>query len=336
MKQKFVLFIITAVIFGAFIIGCSIAPGDKILIEQFGDKTLVYIIGNNGKDTETFAFNAAGDGGTWEVKEYTYGFPTAALETSGVYTDKEFFMEGGESGTFAYDTENFTIEITRKKTFRLKSGATTTYKDDYEWHTLTAAENPDAWKISRKTLLLTEDVLYESAFVTDRERVNIWTQIDNETEMDGDYEKRTYTYMMDIENKTFTEENHIISGISGAVPSEEFHEVTTSTYGITGVLLKGEETGDKELTDVWKKGNTVGLLCERTKEVELDYRGETAPEVPESVEDDGTKSTGTRGDNFALLDLNLSTRKFFIEYTNDEIIRNTSSFYYFILQRELK
>lgn len=309
--KKFLLSLLTLIIVSSIFFACSVPwdMGDNldnleevVFMDSFED--------SNGYDKTTLNFEDY----TFISEIYKYGFANAEAETSGKYTDKSWYMDEGSKGSFTYNNDSRLLIMTVTSEYRLKTDAETSYEADYEWHIITDDDDNTVKTVSLNALL-TQDGM-KMTFVNSEEED--WISNQTITYVDGATE--TYQKTLSISGTEFTETLTMTNTEKNAAASEIGHYTETYTYDVNNFFLSGEETGDKEFSEVWKEGNAVTFMLERTKYTRLSYTGTTAPEIPTADETTGTAQTGDYGVDYAKIDLTTDTETYSFTHFEDCIV----------------
>ncbi len=289
----------------------SCKPGFTVRVGSLKGETILFITDGNGKNYVTFTFNDDASGGTWETGRFDFGFPTESDATIGDYTLKEWYMTGGDRGTFTYDkeTERMTSIITH--VWKLKDGeqgAPPHYKDEYDWATYTESElgygvpagDSATWTEVADTFL-SYDTPTLKGFLDQGDDTNRWGYYQSTTETETVSGSTTTTVTETTETYTITEtevvydKTEVITETvdSGTPARETFREI--STYRVNNFFVSGKATESAAFDTVWKEGNEVTFLLERTKYEDIWYEGENPPSAPTVDEStgEGTNSGAT-------------------------------------------
>jgi len=265
----------------------------------------------NGHDYSVMTFDSTGKAGTLEVDMYEHGWATTTLAATGDYSTQTWVLAGGFKGTFTYDPDTFTLTATMTNIYTNTTAATYIGNGIYsafEWvdldtyftrmsgYTATGASytgsmnvrltadsiNPilsagtvaDTW-VSKGSY--TQGYTANSiAFAGGSTTTTTWTIPSTGTSITKDY----------VEVTTQT--------INTTTTTDTYEEITN--YSINKAFIVGaEDKTDETFSDIWKKGNAVTLMADRTKYSELEYIGTTVPTAPTVPATSTSATTGTYG-----------------------------------------
>lgn len=298
-----ILALACSLFFGA----CVPSPTGEIA--ELGGKTLRYLSvdsGYNGHDYGSFAFNAAGDGGSYELFAFEYDYPSAAAEAEGHYAGRTWIRRGGERGSFSYDRASGALASTPTDVFYMKEDAVSAYEGDFEYipyleyyqrssgdPAVTAAE-----KSSSRTVVFFQDNLVPAYFSGDAG----WRSVSVERES---FTSGGQGYAMETRREetlgvtaasvvSRTEEAVVIedpSGRSAAYWMERY------AFSVDAFHAVGTGPEPKDFDAAWKKGKALTLDLTKAEYVMATWDdGHPAPDAPEIDETDGISEANAPAD----------------------------------------
>jgi hypothetical protein len=333
------LILITALVFFG-VMSCK--KGVTIDVKSLDGETILYITDGNGKNYTTYTFNEDGTGGTWEWGVYTYDYPDQSAYDSSTYTDKEWFMNGGEKGTFSYNEETGRVTTTVTHVWKLKDGEggpPPHFKNDYAWATYTEdvlgyghPADDSASKVIETDTFFNYDTPMLIGYLSQGDDTNQWRYYEKTTESETEAGTTTVTVTEETTTYTITGTEVVRDGIrvetetvDGGTPTKETWR-DRYTYTLNNFFIGGEDTGDTEFDKAWREGNEVTLLLEETKYEDIYYEGDSEPDPPSVIDDTtgiGTNSNGTY--SYTVYEMRGQTAKWAFLHAGDAIFET----YYF-------
>ena len=293
MKLKSILILALAVLFFA---GC----GAGFLLDT-GDvkgKSFTYTMSGNGYDYATFTFDSTGTAGTFEMGMYTYGFATQVAQDSGKYTDKTWYMNDGQRGSFTFNEATYIATVTATEMYALDPDATTSFSADYTWLTLLDfmkdQMSPDVTAGSmtmEMTFVPNSDFVETEAAPYVKDGTN-WKTVMNQTMSVTANDVTTvmidnYSSTLTISGTQIVKQNAYFDSTKvGTADADTTTETITYTDTVTNFYIIGEETTDSMTFDkIWKEGNAVSFWTSEARYEDLEYDGPTAPSTAPDIDE---------------------------------------------------
>jgi hypothetical protein len=313
MKKSLINLAIATVVLAAIMLPAT-ACSPYNLTDSLGGKNLVYAYGQSSY--ESYAFNKKGDGGSYQLRYYTYGYPTAAAE--GDYARKTWFQTSGDRGTFTYNKGTLEIVYTRDFIFTRIPNRATSYQADYMEFAM--VDLYKAWDSScsyaaetmSNHLLFNQDAATR-AYARDESGWACGYRFEANRVFGSDTEhvvnEMASRYDINEEGISYSSTQNWTIERNEAV-TRTYHYSTDEAYDMYAAYKVGASSATAQFADIWKKGNTVTFRANRTSQINREWDGDTPPSAPavDPATGYGTAgSSGTTPRNYYTINNNLYT-----------------------------
>lgn len=292
----------------------------------------------NGYDNTVLTFDSTGKSGTFESQSFTHNFATQSAYTSGKYTDKTWFQNGGAQGTFTYDADTNALSLTATSEYGPKKGAVALNgaslyaAADYSYQDLnTYFANSYGTTVTGASMSMSATISLNAdkgyLVYAQGSASNSWVTTMS-TSLAATIAGTAYSSAMNntdtltISDGTIVEDDlGVFTTTIGSTTTKSTSEYIYNNTILHQFIVGQDDKSDETFSDVWKKDNAVTFQVQQNKGTEINYTGNTPPTAPTVDPTSGTGYTYVDASNNYWIDQNVYTDQYDLTNKDTYIFR---------------